>query len=75
MDGGTAPLTLPAGLADALVVEAAAAAPREACGLLVGRGHEVHRIVPAPNVDPSPTRYTIDPVSYTHLTLPTKRIV
>jgi len=45
----------------ALVAAARAAAPREACGLLVGRGGEVLRVVPARNVDPSPLRYTIAP--------------
>ena len=64
MDGGAAPITLPAGLVAALVAEATAAVPREACGLLVGHGHDVHRIVPATNVDPSPTRYTIDPAAH-----------
>ena len=44
-----------------LVSAARDAAPREACGLLVGRGHEVVRVVPARNVDPSPVRYTVAP--------------
>jgi desampylase len=57
-------LTLAAGLEDSLVAEARAAAPREACGLLVGRGHVVHRIRPARNLDASPSRYTIDPADH-----------
>lgn len=64
MDAGATTLTLAATLVDALVAEAVAAAPREACGLLVGRGHAVHRIVPARNVDASPARYTIDPADH-----------
>lgn len=64
MDTGATTLTLAAALVDALVAEAVAAAPREACGLLVGRGHDVQRIVPARNVDPSPSRYTIDPADH-----------
>lgn len=64
MDAGATTLTLAASLVDALVAEAVAAAPREACGLLVGRGHVVQRIVPARNVDQSPTRYTIDPADH-----------
>lgn len=64
MDAGGATLTLGAALVDALVAEAVAASPREACGLLVGHGHVVHRIVPARNLDASPARYTIDPADH-----------
>lgn len=64
MDAGATTLTLAASLVDALVAEAVAAAPCEACGLLVGRGHVVQQIVPARNVDQSPTRYTIDPADH-----------
>lgn len=64
MDPGATTLTLAAALVDAIVAEAVAAAPREACGLLLGRGREVHRIRPARNVDASPTRYTIDPADH-----------
>jgi proteasome lid subunit RPN8/RPN11 len=64
VDAGATTLTLAAALVDALVAEAVAAAPREACGLLVGRGRVVQRIVPARNVDASPTRYTIDPADH-----------
>lgn len=64
MDAGATTLTLTAALADALVAEAVAAAPHEACGLLVGRGRVVHRIAPARNLDASPVRYTIDPADH-----------
>ena len=64
MDARPTTVTIAAALVDALVAEAVSAAPREACGLLVGRGHDVHRIVPARNVDASPTRYTIDPADH-----------
>lgn len=64
MEAAATTLTLPASCLDALVAEAMAAAPREACGLLIGRGQEVRRIVPARNVDASPARYTIDPADH-----------
>lgn len=56
-----ASLRIAAKLLAALVGAARQAAPREACGLLVGRGDEVVRVVPATNVDPSPARYTVAP--------------
>lgn len=64
MKAAATTLTLPGACLDALVTAAVAAAPREACGLLVGRGWKVHRVVPARNVDASPTRYTIDPADH-----------
>ena len=36
-------------------------APRECCGLLVGKGDAVERSVRARNLDARPTRYLIDP--------------
>lgn len=36
-------------------------APRECCGLLVGRGDSVVRSVRTRNLDPKATRYLIDP--------------
>jgi proteasome lid subunit RPN8/RPN11 len=36
-------------------------APRECCGLLVGRAESVVRSVRARNLDPTATRYLIDP--------------
>ena len=36
--------------------------PREACGVLVGKGNRVCRAIPLPNVSPSPARaYLADP--------------
>ena len=35
-------------------------APRECCGLLVGRGSLVDECVRSPNLDPNPNRYEID---------------
>jgi desampylase len=48
-------------LIEALVGAATAAAPFEACGLLVGDGARIVRIVPARNVEASATRYTVAP--------------
>jgi len=56
-----ASLRIAAPLLTALIGAARDAAPREACGLLVGRGRAVVRVVPARNVDPSPVRYTVAP--------------
>lgn len=56
-----AALHLPPDLVDALVAHAVHDAPREACGLLIGRDRTVIRAVPARNVDPRDTRYTIAP--------------
>jgi proteasome lid subunit RPN8/RPN11 len=39
-------------------------APRECCGLLVGSGDAVVRTVRAANLDPAPTRYSIDPIDH-----------
>nr|WP_305098565.1 M67 family metallopeptidase [Croceibacterium sp. D39] len=45
-----------------LLAEAQAAAPHEACGLLLGRGMHIETAVPARNVHPRPaTRFEIDP--------------
>jgi proteasome lid subunit RPN8/RPN11 len=44
-----------------MLAHARAEAPRECCGLLVGKGHEVARSVRARNLEAKPTRYLIDP--------------
>lgn len=47
-----------------LRAEAARAHPREACGLLLGRGARIEGIAPAANVHPEPlTRFEIDPAA------------
>jgi len=47
-----------------LLAEAAAAHPREACGILLGRGARIDAIAPAANVHPDPlTRFEIDPAA------------
>lgn len=56
-----APVRVAQAVLDQLMALSAAAAPPEACGLLLGRGHEIVRAVPARNADASPTRYTIAP--------------
>lgn len=48
----------------ALVREAARAAPRECCGLLLGREGRINRVRPADNVADEPaTRFEIDPAA------------
>lgn len=45
-----------------ILAEAAAAAPRECCGILLGDGTEVRALEPARNVHPAPkTHFEIDP--------------
>ena len=44
----------------AIVAHAREEAPRECCGLLVGREGVIDEAVPSPNVDPDPNRYEID---------------
>jgi desampylase len=55
------PVAVPGSVADAILAHAAAAAPREACGLLVGRDAVVERAVAARNVAVEPTRYEVAP--------------
>jgi proteasome lid subunit RPN8/RPN11 len=43
-----------------IVAHAREEAPRECCGLLVGRGSLVDECVRSPNLDPNPNRYEID---------------
>lgn len=51
-------------LIEEMVRAARAAAPEECCGLLVGRGDHVTRLVPAANVHETPRRFfTIDPAA------------
>lgn len=47
-----------------MAAEAAAAAPREACGLVVGDGRRPVRIFPLPNVAPGRGRFEISPSDF-----------
>ncbi len=58
------PLRIAAADIDTLVAQAVACAPREACGLLIGRGRHVARVMAARNLDPAPARYAIDPADH-----------
>jgi proteasome lid subunit RPN8/RPN11 len=44
-----------------MIAHARELAPRECCGLLIGKGDDVDRNVRTRNLDPRPTRYLIDP--------------
>lgn len=47
-----------------IVAQAAREHPREACGLLIGRGMRIERLVPAANVAADPlTRFEVDPAT------------
>lgn len=49
-------------LRDEIVAYARAEAPKEACGLIAGRGTDATRVIRCANAHPVPvTRYTIDP--------------
>lgn len=61
MDGPLDPLAVPDRVIDAILAHASEEAPREACGLLVGRGHTVHRAVRARNLARSASRYAVSP--------------
>jgi proteasome lid subunit RPN8/RPN11/uncharacterized damage-inducible protein DinB len=52
---------LPAHVRAALLAHASEEAPRECCGLLVGRGHDIDGAVRSANLDPDPARYRLDP--------------
>ncbi len=44
-----------------MIAHAREAAPRECCGLLIGLGAQIESAHRSRNVDPSPTRFLIDP--------------
>lgn len=55
-------MTVTSAVLDALLAQARAAHPREACGLLFGSEGTITAIRPAANVHPAPeTRFEIDP--------------
>ncbi len=56
-----ASVRLPAHVRAALLAHASEEAPRECCGLLVGRGPDIDDAVPSANLDPDPARYRLDP--------------
>jgi proteasome lid subunit RPN8/RPN11 len=56
-----APVAVPGAVVDVILAHAAEAAPREACGLLLGRGDVIHRALRARNVARSDSRYEVSP--------------
>ena len=60
-------LRLTRGVAEAIIADARRAAPRECCGLLVGRAGGVEECVPTRNIDPDPARYLVDPAEHIRL--------
>lgn len=57
-------ITLTSGVLATVLAEAAAAAPREACGLLLGDGAHVAAACAAANIAPDPlTQFEIDPIA------------
>lgn len=57
----TASVRVAGAVIEAVLVAARAAAPRECCGLLIGRGQDVLRAHPARNVAADASRYEIAP--------------
>lgn len=57
-------MTIPRSVVAELLAHAREEAPRECCGLLVGRGEAVERSVRSKNLDASSTRYLIDPAAH-----------
>jgi proteasome lid subunit RPN8/RPN11 len=73
---GPASVSLPAAIRDEIVAHARAAAPDEACGIIVGDrpaadGGVAGRWVPLRNALGSPVRYAIDPGDLLRLTIET----
>ena len=52
---------IPAAVVSDMLAHAREEAPRECCGLLIGKGDSVARSVRARNLDAKATRYLIDP--------------
>ena len=57
-------MEIPAAIVAELIRHAREEAPRECCGLLIGRGREIVRSARARNLDPSLSRYLIDPADH-----------
>jgi proteasome lid subunit RPN8/RPN11 len=54
-------LRLPKGFADAIVEQARAEYPNEACGLLAGKAYRATRMFPMTNAERSPVVYRMEP--------------
>jgi proteasome lid subunit RPN8/RPN11 len=59
--GETESLVVPRAYLDAMIEQARAAVPAEACGLLAGAGGRAVQIYKIPNADPSIYRYNMEP--------------
>jgi [CysO sulfur-carrier protein]-S-L-cysteine hydrolase len=73
---GPLAVELPAAIRDAIVAQARAEDPNEACGLVIGdspaaAGGRALRYEPTRNKAASPYRYEIDPTELLHLTIAT----
>ena len=55
-------IQLPEAIRTAIIAHATEEAPRECCGLLIGRGSVIEECIRSRNVDPNPNRYEIDPL-------------
>jgi proteasome lid subunit RPN8/RPN11 len=54
-------INIPAAVVNDMLAHARQDAPRECCGLLIGKGEDVVRTVRARNLDAKAARYLIDP--------------
>src|SRR5581483_4621701 len=57
-------MQIPAGIVEDMMKHAAEEATRECCGLMIGHGRDIVRSMRARNLDPSLSRYLIDPADH-----------
>ena len=57
-------MTISHAVIESMLAHAREAAPRECCGLLVGKGQAIERSVRARNLDDRPARYLVDPENH-----------
>jgi proteasome lid subunit RPN8/RPN11 len=57
-------MEIPGRILDAILSHARAELPNECCGLLIGSGLTIEDLLPARNLEASPTSYVIDPIDH-----------
>ena len=67
-------LVIPTTLISQMIADARQRQPQEACGLLIGTGQSVARVLPLPNSDPQPKQgFVLDPQALVADTLCARR--
>jgi proteasome lid subunit RPN8/RPN11 len=54
-------INLPQKFRDSMIEHAIRELPNECCGVLIGRGSQIHRVIPIKSNHPSPDSYFMDP--------------